>query len=260
MDFGGGAFPVNLRLFTFSQSSEPNPMPDEAPRLYLLTPLIADAGAFLPRLEAALRATDVACVLLRLDAEDARSAERMIRELAEPAQARGAAVIIEGEADRVLRLKVDGLHVQGCGAQLATAIKRLSPDYIVGVGGLATRDDAMRAGEADADYVLFGDLDERGGQPSPRWTLERTRWWAEIFNTPCVAVARGLAEIGPLAAAGADFVMLEGAVWDDPRGPAAAIADVTRRLALETPQSHGPRGSSGLRPSGGRNGIACGAS
>ena len=68
-----------------------------------------------------------------------------------------------------------------------------------------------------------------------RWTrralLDRVAWWAEIFYTPCVAFARSLEEVGPLVAAGADFVMLGDCVWSDPRGPAAAVADARRAIA-----------------------------
>ena len=39
---------------------------------------------------------------------------------------------------------------------------------------------------------------------------ERVRWWAEIFEPPCVAVAAELADVGRLAAAGADFVAVVG--------------------------------------------------
>ena len=49
---------------------------------------------------------------------------------------------------------------------------------------------------------------------------------------PCVAYAATLDEVGLLAAAGADFVAIGGGIWDDPRGPAAAVADAAAKLAL----------------------------
>ena len=63
--------------------------------------------------------------------------------------------------------------------------------------------------------------------------LERVAWWAELFNAPCVARAETLAEVAPLAKAGADFVMLDDAVWRDARGPAAAVADALASLKGE---------------------------
>ena len=41
---------------------------------------------------------------------------------------------------------------------------------------------------------------------------------------PCVAYAPALADVATLAAAGADFISLREAVWDDARGAAAAVA------------------------------------
>ena len=39
--------------------------------------------------------------------------------------------------------------------------------------------------------------------------------------------------IGPLVAAGADFVAVGDGIWDDPRGAAAALAEASRLLAPE---------------------------
>jgi thiamine-phosphate pyrophosphorylase len=48
-----------------------------------------------------------------------------------------------------------------------------------------------------------------------------------------VGFAETLAEIAPLAAAGADFVAVGDAVWDDPRGAVAALTEASRLLAPE---------------------------
>ena len=42
---------------------------------------------------------------------------------------------------------------------LETALENFHPASIVGAGGLATRHEAMEAGETEVDYVFFGDLD-----------------------------------------------------------------------------------------------------
>lgn len=205
-------------------------MSEQTPRLYLVAPLLDDVATFLTALDAALCAGDVASLLLRDPPGDEGQAERLIRALAAPVQARGVALLIEGPPDLVLRSGADGAHVCGAGGALAAAIEKLAPDHIVGVSGLATRDEAMRAGEAGADYLLFGDFEE-GAEPPPRDSLvERVRWWTEIFTTPCVALAPQLEDIGPLARAGADFIMLGDFVWRDPRGPAAAVTDAAKQL------------------------------
>ena len=86
----------------------------------------------------------------------------------------------------------------------------------------------MTAAEGGADYVMFGDPGSDGEAPSLTATLERVRWWAEIFQTPCVAYAAHLEDVAPLAAAGADFVALGGAVWEA-ADPAAAVEQATRQ-------------------------------
>lgn len=203
-------------------------MSDPSPGLYLVTPVLSEAEPFLPALREALASAAVASLLLRLAPLEDAQAARLVRAVAEPAQARGAALLIDGSPALALETGADGAHVEGVGGPLMEAIKRLSPRYIVGAGALATRDEAMSAGESGADYVLFGD---DAAPLEPPALLERVRWWAEIFNTPCVAFARSLGEVGPLVAAGADFVMLGDCVWSDPRGPAAAVADARRAVA-----------------------------
>ena len=64
----------------------------------------------------------------------------------------------------------------------------------------------MLAGEAGADYVMFGEPDAAGRRPAFDAVAKRVAWWAELFEIPCVGFAVGLDEVAPLAAAGADFV------------------------------------------------------
>jgi thiamine-phosphate pyrophosphorylase len=113
---------------------------------------------------------------------------------------------------------------------LEGAIERLKPDRIAGAGGMTTRHDAMLAAEADADYVLFGEPDLNGERPSLSAIENRVSWWAEVFQPPCVAYATSLDEVAVLAVVGADFVAVADFVWNDPRGPAAAVTDAARRL------------------------------
>ncbi|WP_036284313.1 thiamine phosphate synthase [Methylocystis sp. ATCC 49242] len=203
-------------------------MSEDAPRLYLATPPLAEARDFLPALTSALSAGEVASLLIRLAGDDPRRNEDIVRALAPLAQEKGVAVLVDGSVTVALRARADGAHVSGSGDELADAVKKLSPRYIVGAGGLALRDDAMRAGELGADYVLFEDDDREA-------LAERVSWWTELFNTPCVARAASLADVAPLAQAGADFVMLDDAVWTDSRGPAAAVADALKHLQEAQP-------------------------
>jgi thiamine-phosphate pyrophosphorylase len=192
------------------------------PRLYLITPPIADAEAFAPALEAALGAGDVACVLLRFAPPDEGSRKKIVRALAPLIQDRDAALLLADDVQLVARAGADGAHLTQPGETFDAAVDSLKPDRIVGLGGLVTRDDAMSAGERDIDYLMFGDLDP-GGE-SAESTLERASWWAEIFNLPCIGVAHELAEVEALAKSGAEFVGLGPMVFSDPRGPAAIVS------------------------------------
>lgn len=198
-------------------------MSDDAPRLYLATPPLAQASDIAAALTQAVKAGDIASLLIRFAGAETRANEDIVRALAPIAQEKGVAVLAEGEPNIALRAGADGGHVDGAGEALSEAIAKLSPRYIVGAGGFATRDDAMRAGEMGADYVLLGAEDAAA-------LRERVAWWAELFVTPCVARAATLAEVAPLAQAGADFILLDDAVWSDPRGPAAAVADAQTQL------------------------------
>lgn len=198
------------------------------PRLYLITPPVADADAFAPALKAALAAGDVACVLLRLAPPDEGSRKKIARALALLAHDAGAALLAPEDPLLAVRAGADGVHIEGLGDNFASALESLKPDRIVGIGGLANRDEAMTAGESDADYLMFGSLDPGGASAAA--VLERASWWAELFNVPCVAVAHELAEVEALAKSGAEFVALGPKIFDDQRGPAVAVAEAQAAL------------------------------
>ena len=198
-----------------------------APRLYLLTPPIADAPAFVPGLVATLAASDVAAVLLRLTDADERTLINRAKAIAPLVQDKGAALLIEVCVDLVARAGADGVHVRGMTA-FDEAIERLKPERIVGVGGLATRHDSMVAAEAGADYLMFGEPDERGVRPAFEAIEERIAWWAELFEIPCIGYAASIDEIAPLVTAGADFVALGDWLWRDAPSVIKRVAEQLR--------------------------------
>jgi len=201
------------------------------PRLYLLTPTTSDPAALSGALAEIFRAADVAAVLLRPPDADERGLINSAKALAPGVQASGAALIIAGRPDIVARAAADGAHLVGPQA-LQSAIATLKPRYIAGAGGLRSRHDAMVAAEAGADYVMFGEPDTVGHHPSRDAVIDRVAWWAELFEIPCVGYASALDDVGTLAAAGADFVAVGDALFEDPRGLKAAAADAAARLTV----------------------------
>jgi thiamine-phosphate pyrophosphorylase len=207
--------------------AEPRP----APRLYLVTPRIADTTDFSAQLTAALAAGDVAAVLLRLAQADERTLINRAKALAAVAQVQNVAMLLDGHAELVARAGADGAHLTGL-AEFSAAIERLKPERIAGAGGLSTRHDAMTAAERGADYVMFGEPDAAGERPAFAGVEQRIAWWAEVFEAPCVGYAAAPAEVAPLVKAGADFVALGDWVWRDPRIIAATVAEAARQLRL----------------------------
>jgi thiamine-phosphate pyrophosphorylase len=200
------------------------------PRLYLATPEVEDHSPLVSSLPDLLAGADIAAVLLRLKMTDQRSMISRAKALAPAIQNAGAALLLDGRDlnnnfELVARSGADGAHVSGLAA-LEEALPTLKPDRITGVGGLATRHDSMSAGEKGADYVLFGEPDATGKRPSMDAVAERLDWWAELFEPPCVAYAASREEAHAFVLAGADFILVSDAVWADPRGVSAALAEI----------------------------------
>lgn len=204
--------------------------PQPAPRLYLATPPVSDPAQLLAILPDLLMAADVAAVLLRLAPADERSMIQRVKAVAPAIQKAGAALLLDGHYTIAARAGADGANLTGLDA-LQEAMPTLKPDRIAGVGGLITRHDAMVAGEAGADYVLFGEPDANGERPSADAVFERLQWWAEVFEPPCVGFAATKEEAGLFASAGADFILLGDFIWQDARGPKAALIEAGNLVA-----------------------------
>jgi thiamine-phosphate pyrophosphorylase len=196
--------------------------------LYLVTPRVQPASAYVEALVEMLDVAEVAAVLLRLPAAGESALLEAIASVAPVVQDRNAALILDGHAALAARAGADGAHLTGLEA-FEAALSFLKPDRIAGAGGLATRHDAMVAAERGADYVMFGEPGENG-RPPFEVVVERVQWWAELFETPCIGYAEGLDEAAALAHAGADFVALGEFAFSDSRGPSAIIGAAAELL------------------------------
>ncbi|WP_132249515.1 thiamine phosphate synthase [Methylobacterium segetis] len=198
-------------------------MTDIKTRLALLSPHRVEApglDALLPALDGAFVAGDVAAFVLRLAAADERSLVALVKRVAAVTQKHGAALVIAcpdrtGDIVSVAaRGGADGVHIDKPNdAALRDLRERLRDGRILGAGGIETRHGAMEAGEAGIDYLMVGGLYADGAAPDPESVRERAAWWAEIFETPCIAVAAAEEEVAGLAATGTEFVGLESGLW-----------------------------------------------
>ncbi len=96
-----------------------------------------------------------------------------VRLFIDTVQAGNVAVILKNNIDLALKLSADGVQIP-----YQADIKKIRKQTeSISLGVLcATRDEAMRAGEAGADYIGFDTPDAEN----------LTQWWSELFTVPCV--------------------------------------------------------------------------
>ena len=192
-------------------------------RLYLITPP-ALPNNFADTLAQALDAGDVAALQLRLPDADEDAVLRAVDLVRPVAHARGVALILDRRPDLAVQTGCDGAHIGPDDIAPADA-RRLLGKLQLGVACGDSRDAALRAGEADADYVSFGAFYASTSiETTRRADTDLLAWWAELMELPVVAVGGITADnCAPLVRAGANFLAVIGAVWGHPEGPAAGV-------------------------------------
>lgn len=202
--------------------------------LYLITPpAIPDLPAFAKTLGEALDAGAVAALQIRLKDVDDAAILAAVAALKPVAAARGVAVILNDRPDLAARSGCDGVHVGQSDASLAEARRTMGPDAMIGVTCHDSRELAMDAAEAGADYVAFGAFFPTATKEvSEAAEMEVLEWWSEVFEVPSVAIG-GItaANCAPLVRTGANFLAVVGAVWNHPEGPAAGVKAMNQAIA-----------------------------
>lgn len=175
-------------------------------RLFLVVPSTLDAGTASACLNAALAAGDVAALKVTGNRSQQLS---LLGAIEAAAQAAGVAVLCEDDEELAFDKAADGVEIAADAAHFAAARRRLGDEAIIGARCGTSRHQAMEMADAGADYVLIapGDGDE-----------SLVRWWAELFEVPCVAEATEGA-----VADGADFAVVPAAMW---ASPDAALSEV----------------------------------
>jgi thiamine-phosphate pyrophosphorylase len=207
------------------------PLTDETratTRLYLITPPALDPDRFAKDLSEALAGGDVACLQLRLKEVDDDAVRRATRVLKPIAEDRGVAFIMNDRPDLAAELDCDGVHVGEEDMPYAEARRLLGADRIVGVTCGSSRDRAITAAEAGADYVAFGAFFPSTTKTATKHHAdpELIRDWSETTIVPCCAIGGITQEnCGALVEAGADFLAVIGAIWSYHQGARAAVAE-----------------------------------
>jgi thiamine-phosphate pyrophosphorylase len=209
-------------------------MSDGGCRLYLVTPPKLDPAVFADILAVALDAGDVGALQLRLKDLSDDALRRAVDVLRPVAQSRNVAFLLNDRPDVARETGCDGAHVGQTDTPVAEARRLLGKDLTLGVSCHGSRDLAMRAGEAGADYVAFGAFFRSGTKTEAEIEAEPEvlTWWSDVMELPTVAIG-GItpANCAPLLQAGADFLAVVSAVWDHPDGPAAGVRAMNAAIA-----------------------------
>ncbi len=203
-------------------------------RLYLITPpRIDDAMAFAATLEQALSGGPVAALQIRLKDMPLDAIAAVTRVLAPIAHAHDTAVLMNDHVELARELRLDGVHIGQSDMGYKEARRILGTNAMIGVTCHDSRHLAMEASEAGADYVAFGAFFPTTTKTVEHMAeLDTLTIWQETMEIPCVAIggitpdnARQVAE------AGADFIAVSGAVWNDPHGAAAGVKALLAAIA-----------------------------
>ena len=215
-------------------AKEPIVPPRPPCRLYLVTPpVLPDLASFVRILGEALDAGDVAALQVRLKDVDDQAVLAAVAAILPVARAKGVAVILNDRPDLARQSGCDGVHLGQSDAPLEQARRIMGPDAMIGVTCHDSRELAMEAAEAGADYVAFGAFYPTTTKATThRPEVEILTIWQETIEVPCVAIGGVTVQhAADLARAGADFVAVSSAVWDHPGGSAQAVREFNQELA-----------------------------
>ncbi len=203
-------------------------------QIYLISPPDFDLGAHADALLSALSAgAPIAAYQLRMKGHSDTAILAAAERLLPICRSADVAFLLNDRADLAKLAEADGVHLGQTDGAVADARALLGADAQVGVTCHGSRHLAMEAGEAGANYVAFGAFFPTGTKMVEHHaTPDILGWWTALSPIPCVAIG-GITpgNCGPLVAAGADFLAVSSAVWNDPDGAAAAVARFAQAMS-----------------------------
>lgn len=200
-------------------------------QLYLISPL-ETGGDFPQRLRVALEAGPVAAFQFRVKDIGHEEAARLGGPLKDICDEFDVAFIVNDDIALARQLAADGVHLGQSDEKLKNARAELGDDIQIGITCHDSRHLAMEAGEGGANYVAFGAFFPTQTKETVHTPeLDILQWWSAMMEIPCVAIG-GITpdNCQPLIDAGADFLAVSGAVWNDSEGPAHAVQRFTEIL------------------------------
>lgn len=182
------------------------------PRLFLVAPVDLGADQILVCATAACAAGDVASIVIPLPALAAVTTKL---------QSLGLAVLTAGATEA----KCDGVHLDALIDDVALARRTLGKDRIVGAFCAASRHAAMQAAEDGANYVALSQNTYTPSEPI-------IGWWADLFETPCVAFDPVEADkLDILLPQKPDFIRPLDAMWTSSGEAQRIVSELMQRMA-----------------------------
>ena len=194
------------------------------PRLFLITPPNIEIESFIELLDDTLSVGDVAILLLAFDSIDRDSMNSNYKQIQRVAHQHNISALIQNNLEFANETAVDGVQIDELDALKQTLVNS-KPFEIVGAAGIESKHDAMVKGEAQIDYIFFGNITATESEFSLPNVLEFSEWWAENLKIPGVALAgQKLESIREIATTGIEFIAVRNAIWNFPDGPKSAIS------------------------------------
>lgn len=109
-----------------------------------------------------------------------------VRRIVGAAQRQNLAILLEDQIELAQALDADGVHIGADGERLGEARRLLGDHKSIGVSCGLSRHEAMVFAEAGADYLAFSE-NMAAGAYDDDGAAAMIRWWAELFEVPCVA-------------------------------------------------------------------------
>lgn len=196
--------------------------------IFLVAPHTDSPTALARELGALFESIPVAALFVPRRDLDPAAYKSLVRDLLPVTQAEDCALLVDNDPALAQELGADGVHAGARLEDIEAAVKALKPEMIVGGGPFRTRHEAMLAGEAGVDYVLFGALDSSSAESASSEAADEAAWWAETFEVPAVLYEPQSAQ---LPAISTEFVGFGPALWTAGTSPLQALASKRQLLA-----------------------------
>jgi len=160
---------------------------NEQPQTYLITPPEFELSSYADLLSRMLDLHEIACVRLAMSTRDEGMIGKAADTLREICHSRDVPLLLQSHFFLVERFGLDGVHLTDGARSIRSARTELGKDAIVGAFCGISRHEGMNAGEAGADYVCFGPLNENDLNAGEIAEPELFAWWSEMIEIPVVA-------------------------------------------------------------------------